>query len=122
MKKARFNLLLVTFLLIGSAGLAQYEAADNVPARPPRWACEKGYWVVESNIKTPENSIVRFYNNEQKLIYTENVTGTVLNTKKRSTLKKLKRALDKVINDWETTGVIRTKGELTALAGNKRIR
>ena len=121
MKKAKFNLFLVAFLLIGSAGVAQYQDADNTPKKP-RWASEKGYWVVESNVKTPGNCIVHFYANEQQLIYTETVIGMVLNTKKRKTLRRLKRALDKVINDWETTRMIRVDGELTALAGNKKLR
>ena len=84
-------------------------------SRSPRWVSEKGYWVVESNIKTPKNSIVYFYTNDQKLVYTEKINGMVLNTSKRKTRMKLKKVLDKVVNAWETTGVVKAEGELTAL-------
>lgn len=36
-------------------------------------------WVIESNVKTPKNSIVKFYNAKQELIYQEAVVGKRIN-------------------------------------------
>ena len=114
MKKIKSGLFLLVCLLVTHIGMAQNQEQSNTP-RSPRWLSEKGYWVVESNIKTPENSIVYFYTNDHKLVYTEKVNGVVLNTSKRKTRIKLKKVLDKVVNAWETTGVVKTGGELTAI-------
>ena len=114
MKKIKSSLFLMMCLLITNMGMAQQQEQSNIPASP-RWVSEKGYWVVESNLNTPENSIVYFYTNDQKLIYTEKVNGVVLNTSKRKTRMKLKKILDKVVNAWETTGVVKAEGELTAI-------
>ena len=114
MKKIRSTFLLIASLVAVQAGIAQYPDGDNAPARP-RWYSEKGFWMVESNINNPKNSIVRFYNNDQRLIYTENVYGVELNTKKRRTLMKLKRVLEKVVFAWEVNGTVKNEGELTAL-------
>ena len=111
MKKIKSCLFLLVCLLVTYIGKAQNKEQSNTP----RWLSEKGYWVVESNIKTPENSIVYFYTNDHKLVYTEKVNGVVLNTSKRKTRMKLKKVLDKVVNAWETTGVVKTEGELTAI-------
>ena len=114
MKKIKSSLFLLVCLLVTHIGISQNQEQSNTP-RNPRWVSEKGYWVVESNIKTPENSIVYFYTNDHKLVYTEKVNGVVLNTSKRKTRVKLKKVLDKVVNAWETTGVVKTEGELTAI-------
>lgn len=75
---------------------AAYSQQKNPAA--PKWVSDKGYWVVESNIHSPMYHIVRFYTNEDQLIYTENLTGTKLNTDKRKTKMKLKKALEAAIN------------------------
>ncbi|MGH2564523.1 MAG: hypothetical protein ACRDE5_08420 [Ginsengibacter sp.] len=67
----------------------------------PGWVSDKGYWVVESNIHNSKNHIVRFYNNEDQLIYIENLTGTKLNTDKRKVKMKLKKALETAMNLYE---------------------
>jgi len=55
---------------------------------------DKGYWVLESNIHTPLNHIIRFYNNDHVLVYTEKLTGIKLNTDKKKVKMRLKRALE----------------------------
>lgn len=60
----------------------------------PSWVSDKGYWVVESNIHNSKNEIVRFYNNENSLIYMETLTGRKLDTDKRKVKMKLKKALE----------------------------
>jgi len=117
MKKLKKIVLLAVFVICANIVIAQDEDAYIKPV-PPKWAVKNGFWVIETNTHTPESSIVRFYTNDQELIYTARVDGIVLNVKKRKTLVKLKRALDKVIREWEKNGTIKEQGELLAVFGN----
>jgi hypothetical protein len=74
---------------------------NEIKASHPKWISDKGYWVVESNIKTPETSTVYFYNNQNDLLYKERVDGVTLNIKKRKTLIMLKQVLDKSLSQTE---------------------
>jgi len=60
----------------------------------PKWISGKGYWIIESNIKTPDTSIIHFYNNNNIEVYSEKLQGITLNLKKRKTLMRLKKALE----------------------------
>lgn len=50
-------------------------------------------WVIESNVKTPKNSIIKFYNAQQELIYEEEIKGKKLNVNR----KKVKTTLNEVL-------------------------
>lgn len=63
----------------------------------PSWVSDKGYWVVESNINSPLNHIVRFYNNDNELLYRENLTGVKLDPEKRKVKMKLKKVLESTV-------------------------
>jgi hypothetical protein len=39
-------------------------------------------WVIESNIRTPKNSVIKFYNAKQELIYQEQIIGKRINTQR----------------------------------------
>lgn len=67
----------------------------------PDWVSEKGYWVVESNINSPLDHIVTFYNNDNKLLYKETLTGVKLNPEKRRVKMKLKKILEASVLAWE---------------------
>jgi hypothetical protein len=67
----------------------------------PKWVSEKGYWVIESNIKDPLNHLIRFYNNDNVLLYKETVTGVKLNPEKRAVRMKLKKVLEASVVAWE---------------------
>jgi len=67
----------------------------------PDWVSEKGYWVIESNINSPLNQIVTFYNNDNELLYKETMTGVKLNPEKRSVKMKLKKVLESSVLAWE---------------------
>ena len=56
----------------------------------PKWVSEKGYWVVESNIHSPLENTVRFYNNDNVQIYKETISGTKINFKRAKVKMKLK--------------------------------
>ena len=80
------------FVLILSAAYAQ----DDSTVTPP-WVSGKGYWVVEGNVHTPLNTIIRFYNNANELVYTETLSGVKLDIRKRRGKMKLKKALEKTL-------------------------
>ena len=67
----------------------------------PKWVSEKGYWVIESNIKDPLNHLIRFYNNDNVLLYKEAITGVKLNPEKRAVRMKLKKVLEAAVVAWE---------------------
>lgn len=51
-------------------------------------------WVVESNVKTPKNSVVKFYNAKQELIYQETVVGKRIKINRT----KVKEGLNNILN------------------------
>ncbi|HEX7366347.1 MAG TPA: hypothetical protein VF273_04580 [Pelobium sp.] len=51
------------------------------------------YWVVESNLKTPKTSLVRFYNQKNEIIYQEIIANKRVNIER----KKTKKALNKIL-------------------------
>ena len=84
--------VVVTVLSLISMGSFAQLTPFQQERRPkfPRWVSEKGYWVVESNINSPLNHIVRFYNNDNELLYKETLAGVKLNPDKRKVKMKLK--------------------------------
>ncbi len=92
----RIWMIVVTFNLVSFIGYAQ-----NRPSKIPRWVSEKGYWVIESNINSPVNHIIRFYNNENELLYQETLTGVKMNAGKRKVKMKLKKVLESSFLAWE---------------------
>lgn len=92
--------MIKTGLLIAMLTFA-YFIAPAQEYRAPKWVSEKGYWVVEGNVKTPLDHTIRFYNNENMLVYTESLKGMKLNTNRRKVKMKLKKALESAIIAWE---------------------
>ena len=89
---------------IGLCGLYNIASAqDEVVNYPqPKWVSDRGYWTIESNIKTPENSVIYFYTNDNVLVYREKITGVKIDLKKRKVLMNLKRVLEQSVTAWET--------------------
>jgi hypothetical protein len=85
------------FLFIAIAGSAQ--SHDNNEAAP--WVSDKGYWVVESNKKAPLEHIIRFYTNDDQLVYTEKLEGVRLNVDRKKVKMKLKSVLEASLVSWE---------------------
>ena len=76
-------------------------------------AIKEGNWVVVSNIKTPKNSTVMFYNDKQEIIYSEVITNKRLNIERKKVKLALNQVLEKAI---ETEKVISDKNlVITAL-------
>jgi len=84
-------------ILFSICSFSQEEQKVNTP----KWVSDKGYWVVESNVHSPLENTVRFYTNDDMLIYKETISGTRINFKKRKVKMKLKHALESAITAWE---------------------
>jgi hypothetical protein len=67
-------------------------AQEDVPLTPS-WVSERGFWVVESR---NDSSIVYFYNNDNQLVYKEEISG-ILNTDRRRIKLRLTRKLEQVV-------------------------
>ena len=111
MKKIKQIVLVVAMLTITGFAFAQKENS-NSGANSPSWVSDKGFWIIETNVKTPKSSIVYFYNNDRQLIYSERVEGRKLKVKRKRTLVQLKNALDKVIYAWEKHGEVKDQALL----------
>ena len=116
MKKLIASCLLISLLLITGLTLkAQGEDQSTAP-RAPKWVSEKGYWVVESNIKTPYHSIIHFYNNDNVLVYREKVDGVKINLNQKRTKMKLKKILEQSVVAWENKQAMQDNAQLVAKA------
>lgn len=73
----------------------------------PAWVSEKGYWVVESNIKTPRQHIIFFYNQHNVLVYQETLKDVKLNLNRKKVKVKLSKALDEAVVVWENQHAFR---------------
>jgi len=91
------NILLVLVFLI--TALASFALDTNDPV--PRWVSDKGWWVVESNIHSPRQHIVYFYNRDGVQVYKEKLEGVRLNMRKPKTKMRLKQVLEAAVSAWE---------------------
>ena len=69
---------------------------SSVPAHT-----DGGFWVIESNKATPENVIVRFYEEGNLLIYIEHLSGVPMDLSKRKTRRKLDQSLRDARSAWQ---------------------
>ena len=118
MKKQLFALCLP--LILSSFSLKAL-AQDETPQPPvaPKWAPEKGYWVVESNIHTPRHSVISFFNDKGTMVYKEQVDGKKLKLKRKKTLMRLKSVLDQSVTAWERNHQAKENENLVSAAFGK---
>lgn len=102
---------LISMLTFGQRVPSQQERRPKFPD----WVSDKGYWVVESNINSPLDHIITFYNNDNKLLYKETLTGVKLNPEKRKVKMKLKKVLESAVLAWEHKKDGQISGEEIAL-------
>lgn len=109
--------LAVLSLVFSLSANAQFEDTntdeiiyDTPKPETPKWVSEKGYWVIKSNIKTPKESTIYFYNNEHNLVYQEEINDRKLKLRKK-TLMKLKTALEEAVASYEK-GIWASRTEL----------
>jgi hypothetical protein len=98
MKKIIFLLVLTTGL--SCAGFAQQ---NNEP---------KGYWVIENNVKTPKQSIIYFYNNENQVVYKETVIGKKLRVNRPRVNRRLNAVLEQSLTAWQNNRQLKDDQQL----------
>jgi len=104
----------VAAIALSFFSFCSFAQEETVVTAAPRWVSDKGYWVVESNIHSPLNHIVWFYNNDNVLIYKEAVTGIKLNEAKRKIKMKLKKVLEASVTAWEQKRVMEENKDYVA--------
>ena len=104
MKKNFLLLLLVSSFLFPVLGVSAQEPL--VQPQP--------YWNIESNLKTPKQSVVYFYTASHELMYKENVSGRKLNAGNKKTVKQLNAALSEVVLAWQSEKRIKENEQIIA--------
>ena len=122
MKKTLFTMMLVSmFSLTGIDLFAQDEDQIRQSPKALKWISEKGFWITENNIKSPENSIIYFYNNDGVLVYKERIEGFTINLKKKKVLMILKKVLEESVIAWEERHSFDENAERVAMRIKSRI-
>lgn len=103
MTHRRKSWIIIAALSLVSMGTFGQLATSKNMGKPkfPRWVSDKGYWVVESNINSPRDHIIRFYNTNNVLVYKETLAGVKLNAEKTKVKMKLKKILESSVVTWE---------------------
>ena len=104
--KAPLILFFFIFILYNSTVKAQSES------KVPKWMCEKGYWVIQSNLKTPKNATIYFYTAQHELVYKEFVSGKKINIEKIKTRKHLEEVLNQAVTAWQKEGIVKENQQL----------
>jgi hypothetical protein len=100
-------------VLIVSCIIMQAPAfSQHTQRMPPSWVSDKGWWVVESNIHSPKQHIVYFYNNDGVLVYKEKLEGIRLKPQKEATKMQLKEVLEALVLAWEKQHVLKENESL----------
>jgi len=114
MKNFKSIALVAVFVISCSFALAQ-EDETYTQSRSSKWISPKGFWVIESNVKTPKNSVVHFYDNGKQLLSSVSVVGKRLNPERRKTLKNLKKVLEQVVEARETAAAEQQQQQWVAI-------
>lgn len=108
-------LFICLFSLVSIGSFAQKPFQTERRPKVPGWVSEKGYWVIESNIHSPLEHVVRFYDNENTLVYKEALSGVKINPEKRKVKMKLKKILESAILAYQANGDESVSGKDLAL-------
>ena len=107
--------LILLIILWPLQGSSQHNKRDN-----ERWLSDKGFWMLEYNIKNPRKTIVYFYNNDKTLVYKELIEGKKLNLKRRKVLIGLHDVLEQAVDTWAIQHIATENKLLLATAFRKK--
>ena len=93
--------LILLLSLCHVISFAQNETGETCNVATPKWVTLKGYWVVETNLKTPRSATLCFYNDDNLLVYKEKMEGVKINVNKRKTKMQLKKILEQSLVLYE---------------------
>ena len=77
----------------------------------PKWMCQKGFWVIQSNVNAQKNSTIYFYNTDKELVYKEEVNKR-FNPDKLKTRKHLESVLNQSVTAWQKERVLKENQQL----------
>ena len=103
--------LILPFFVLACLYTLQVKAQSS---KVPAWMCEKGFWVIQSNGRTPKNAIIYFYTNQHALVYKEELKGKRINPERIRTQKHLEAVLNKAIIAWQKDGIVKENQQLVA--------
>jgi len=115
------SLALVLLSLNGQGQDAPQRTGFHARRFLAKWVPEQGHWQVESNIHTPNHSVIYFFNEKDQMVYKEDVEGKRLNLKKKKTLLHLKAVLDRSIAAWQASHPVWEKGGMVAASRDLRV-
>lgn len=72
----------------------------TLKAQAQKPMAKEGFWVVESNVATPQKATVYFYNAQHQLVYKEDVTNLQLNLAKAKVRRHLNVVLQQSVTAW----------------------
>lgn len=119
MKKQFFTFFATLLFVSLSTTLFAQEPSETGQHPTPGWVSDKGYWVVESNIKTPGNSTLYFYTTDNVLVYKENVAGMKIRLNRTKVLMRLKNVLEQSVTAWQEQHISKENQMLVAIALRK---
>jgi hypothetical protein len=70
-------------------------AQEGETYRAAKWVPQNGYWVVQTNKHNLKSSTIYFYNENNDMVYKEQVEGMIIKLRKRSVKMNLKKVLDR---------------------------
>ena len=108
----QFRLAFAALLLVTLSFTAQAQTRHESPI------VRDGFWVIETPPKSRQ-CIVRFYTNDQTLIYQETV-NRCLNIARRQTKRQLNTALDQALFVWDATHKLPTDRQWVAMQFDKK--
>ena len=97
-QQMKYVLATIAFCFLSLSSFAQNEKKSSSSSK---WISDKGYWVIENNVKEPLQHLIRFYNNDDLLVYKEAVAGVKLDPAKRKVKRMLKKVLETSLLTWE---------------------
>jgi hypothetical protein len=101
------RLATTAFMLLAASFATQAQSKNNPPV------AREGFWVIETPAKG-QQCTVRFYTNEQKLIYQETVNRS-LNIARKQTKLQLNVALEQAMFVWNATHKVPTDRQWVAM-------
>lgn len=116
MKKLLSSAFALAFFCAATVCQAQEGEPQVQKTTAPNWVSDKGYWVIENNLRTPKQNTVYFYNADNLLVYKEKVDGTKIRVHKKKVCMRLKKALEQAITVWEATRTPKENETLVAVA------
>ena len=101
--------LLLSLFLLTCFHTMRTEAQSS---KTPKWMCEKGFWVIQSNVHTPKIATIYFYNNERELVYKEDVKGRRINIERLKARKHLEAVLYNAVIAFKKDGVVKENQQM----------